>query len=552
MENLYVKHTNTAAIPPFNADDLDKFKGEWNFQTAAHLLRRTTFGASNIQIRQAADSTLDEIIETLFESTALPEEPVNYFFEDDPEVPIGESWINKPYYPRNNDQLDFQAQEISRRRSLRAWILKTIMESGINIREKMTLFWHNHFVTQLSVIMDPNFIYHNNHTLRINATGNFKTLVENMTIDPAMLRYLNGNQNNQNAPNENYARELLELFTIGKGALAGPNDYTTFTEDDVISAAKVLTGWRDIGFRNSDGIPAGSRYVNPLHDKSTKVFSHRFNNQSISNQGPDEYIALINMIFEQEEVSRFIARKLYRWFVYYDISAEVESNIIEPMATMIRDNNYEIEPVLKTLLSSNHFFNICIVGPMIKNPVDFFFNMLIHHKVQLPGNLLLQYRILNRLTNVFETLEMVYFEPPGVAGWKAYYQAPLYYRIWINSVTLANRQNITNLIVSGNVAIGDFALTIDLLEYISELSNPYDPNDLIYEITNGIFPNGITDLQKDFLKEILIPGLPDFEWTVEYSDYLGDPENEDKKQAVLTKLSALFTSMFSMPEYYLS
>ncbi len=544
-------NNTTIPLPP-GGEGLEKYSGEWNFETAAHLYRRSTFGADHQQIKEAADKSLEIVIDELFMELPLPSEPINFAFEDDPEVPIGESWINKPYFGRDNDQQNAQQQFGSRVASLRAWELKTILESGLNIRGKMTLFWHNHFVIQLSVVRDPNFVFKYINTLRVNALGNFKDLAALITVDPAMLRYLNGNQNNRNAPNENYAREFFELFTIGKGALAGPSDYSTFTEDDVVAAAKVFTGWRDVGYRTTDGTPAGSRYVNFLHDNSSKQFSHRFNNTIISNQAEGEYLSLVDLVFEQEEVSKFISRKLYRWFVYYDINDDVEAQIIEPMVALLRESNYDVAPVIKTLLSSAHFYNICSVGPMVKNPLDFFSSMIIQHQLRFPPNNLFQYNLIARLVNIFENLEMVYFEPPNVAGWKPYYQEPQFYRIWINAVTLTNRQNITNLIVSGNVAFGDYILTIDLLEYISKFDNPYDPNELIYEIARYIFPNSITEIQKDFLKEILIPGLPDFEWTVEYGDYVVDPENEDKRRSVLTKLRALFTAFFSMPEYYLS
>lgn len=344
--------------PPAGGDGLEKYDGNFDYAAAAHLIRRTTFGAHHQQIKEAVGKGLDAVIEELFADVSLPEEPINYYFEDDPEVPVGSSWVNKPYYDRGDDTQDFQAQLGSRRRSLFAWQMKTLLERQIHIREKMTLFWHNHFVIQSSIVQDANYVYNYSNNLRTNALGNFKDLVGIMTIDPAMLRYLNGNQNNLNAPNENYARELLELFTIGKGDLAGPNDYTTFTEDDVVAAAKVLTGWRDVGYRTSENVDAGARFVPPLHDRSSKQFSHRFQNQTIDNQNENEYLALIDMIFNQDEVSRFICRKFYRWFVYYDINEEVEANIIEPLAQMLRENNYEVAPVLKVLLSSAHFYNI--------------------------------------------------------------------------------------------------------------------------------------------------------------------------------------------------
>ena len=141
---------------------------------------------------------------------------------------------------------------VNRTNSLKAWNFNTLVESGVNIREKLVLFWHNHFAIQISVARDPNFAYHYSKLLRDSSLGNFKDLVGKITIDSWMLDYLNGHTNRLNSPNENYARELFELFTIGKGDLAGPGDYTTFTETDVVEAAKVLTGWRYFGRFSKD------------------------------------------------------------------------------------------------------------------------------------------------------------------------------------------------------------------------------------------------------------------------------------------------------------
>ena len=522
-------------------DGLQKFKGTWDLTSAAHLLRRTTFGATGKQIKTAAASSLDLTLSSLFQDIPLPPEPINYRFEDDPHVSIGESFVGKPI------ERGPTASMISnyRRRAIIVWQLDNLITSDLNIREQMTLFWHNHFVTEMEAVRDASYIYTYITKIRKNATGNFKTLAEQMTIDPAMLRYLNGNQNSKKAPNENYARELLELFTIGKGRFAGEGDYTTFTEEDVVSAAQVLTGWRDIGYFGRDDRGIGAVYINNRHDKSTKNMSHRFGNAQIEDQGEDEYKALINIIFQQDEVAKFICRKLYRWFVYYDITEEVEANIIDPLASMLRDNKYEILPVLKTLLSSEHFFNICSIGPMIKNPITFLVNLLRQNNVSLPQNdILKKYNVLFRMNRSFENSEMAYFNPPNVAGWKAFYQEPLYNRIWISSVTLRARQAISDAISLGQIRIGGFSVTVDLIDYISSFGDPFDPNTLIKEFVANLFPQPITEKQLIFLKEILIPGLPDFEWTVEYDLYLNNPDNEETRQSIDQKLRNFFSALF--------
>lgn len=554
MENDY--HFSSHTINSLNASSLSsdisglaKFSGEWNFESAAHLFRRTTFGATGSQIKEAAKSSLDEVMDLLFAEIELPSEPINYRFDEDPYVPIGESWVGKPVV--RSDQAPMIASY--RRSSIRVWQLDNLINSDLNIREQMTLFWHSHFVTEMETVRDASFTYHYITKLRENATGNFKLLTELITLDPSMLRYLNGNQNSNSAPNENYARELLELFTIGKGQLAGEGDYTTFTEQDVTEAAKVLTGWRDTGYFGRDDQEVGALFIPGRHDRTTKQLSHRFGNAQISNQGEEEYRTLIDIIFQQEEVSKFICRKLYRWFVYYEITDDIEEQIITPLAAILRESNFEVAPMLRTLLSSQHFFDICSVGPMIKNPIVFLVSLLRQNSVSLPENdLLRRYAVLFRLTRSIDTAEMSYFDPPSVAGWKAYYQEPLFYRIWISSVTLRNRQNITEAVSSGQIRIAGFSVTVDLIDYISTFDDPYDPNTLINEFVANLFPQPISQEQSAFLKEILIPGLPDFEWTVEYELYLNDPNNEETRQSVDQKLRNFFSALLKMPEYYLS
>ena len=156
-------------------------------------------------------------------------------------------------------------------------------------QEKLTLFWHNHYVTQ--GINDPQMVYNYITLLRENGLGNFRELTKQMTIEPAMLIYLNGNQNSAVAPNENYARELLELFTIGKGPAVGPGDYTNYTEDDVVEMARVLTGWIVRGGFTTDTVnnPLKSEFRPARHDDGTKQLSHRFDDIEIDDMGENEY-----------------------------------------------------------------------------------------------------------------------------------------------------------------------------------------------------------------------------------------------------------------------
>ena len=523
---------------------LNPYTGPWGYEQAAHLLRRTTFGPTYAQIKEAVDQGMAMTLYTLFDNTPMPPDPVNFYFQNDPNVAIGETWLNAPY----SQEINLQQYRF---RSIYGWTMDILINEGMSIREQMTLFWHNHFA--VSNVNDPKFMHKHITLLRENATGNFRDLVKAVTIDPAMLRFLNGRQNTANAPNENYARELLELFTIGKGPQTGPGDYTNYTEDDIREIAKVLTGWRDRGYlTNNPDLAVQSVFINNLHDNSTKQLSHRFDNITIENAGPEEYSHLIDIIFERDEVAKYICRKLYRWFVYYEISDEIEANIIEPMAQIMIDNDYEIQAALEALLSSEHFFNFLNVGPMIKNPLVFIMNTLRQFEVAFPTQLFQNYNMKFRLYQATALLQMQYYFPPSVAGWKAYYQEPLYYRTWINSTTLQYRFGYTDVLTTVGYVFGGQRLVIDVLNFITTIDNPYDPNQVVLEFAKILFPQSITDGQVNALKEILIPGLPDFEWTVEYGEYAADPENSDLALSIEVKLRNLLRTMLTMPEFYLS
>ncbi|MEL6944653.1 MAG: DUF1800 domain-containing protein, partial [Bacteroidota bacterium] len=490
---------------------LQPYQGEWTFAQATHLLRRTTFGPNYVQMKEAVQMGMDAVVAELLKDRPLPELPINVN-QGDPLLSFGETWVDKAVPRGDSDAIN------KRRWSLRSWMMETLLEEGISVREKMTVFWMDHFVVELFITRDPTFMYKHITFMRELATGDFREMVKKATLSPSMLRYLNGNDNNKNAPNENYARELLELFTVGKGDLAGEGDYTTFTEKDVEQAAKALTGWKDEGFyKQNDNDRTGARFLPNLHDTSTKQLSPRFNNAQIPNKGEDEYAYLIDVIFESPFVATYICEKLYRYFVFYQISDEVRQNVIEPMAQIFRDNNYNIKPVLEALFKSEHFYDALNMGPMIKNPVDFMMASFKQFEVEIPGkdDLTRRYFMLNKMYAELEDMQMELFDPPDVAGWKAYYQEPLYYRIWINSVTLPERVKFSNSITDRGFTAGSIRAKVDVFYFVETVDDPTDPNSVVGDFAKILFPRPLTQGQLDGLKEILIPGLPDFEWTIE-------------------------------------
>lgn len=534
---------------------LDTFTGNLSAKKARHLLSRTTFGVSQNLVSEAVSLGLQNTISKLFEIKPLPAAPLKYEADgsgngevNDPDVNFGETWIHAPIYPDLPTSQERNSVFRSRNKSMYAWSFLQFQDSGISIREKLTLFWHNHFVSE-NTYAQREYYYMN--ILRANALGNFKELTKQISVDPNMLIYLSGNQNTDAAPNENYARELLELFTIGKGYAIGNGDYTNYTEDDVVEIAKVLTGWKVRGITHEDALT--SYFTNWNHTKKSKTLSHRFNNAVIAENGEHEYKDLIDKIFEQDECSKFITRQLYKWFVNAEITSEIETNIIAPLAKNIRDHNYEIAPALKILLSSDHFFESTYC--MIKSPIDLMLSATKSLLVSAPTtSLKAQYDFALVIYLACTDLNQSLFHLPDVAGWKAYYQAPLYYKTWVNSYLLPKRLDYCRILVTGGDLIIDnkkytVPPLVPVLQITAGITNAQDPNILVTELANQLFNYEITEEQVISLKDILIPGLPDFEWTVEYSDYLSNPSNIAMALSVDKKLRSLIAVMVQMSEF---
>jgi uncharacterized protein (DUF1800 family) len=534
---------------------LDEYLGAWTATQARHLLRRTTFGPSIQMVENAVKLGLNATITALFAPLAMPSPPLKSIPDgtgnnqlDDPGATYGKTWVNAAPFPNINPPMLRNRVLRARSKSLYSWTVLQMHYSELSITEKMALFWHNHFVVGDATIAHREYVYYS--LLRSFALGNFKELTKQITVDPSMLVYLSGGENTNVAPNENYSRELLELFTVGKGKLVGPGDYTNYTEQDVVEIAKVLTGWRVAQLTTASQL---ATFTSTRHTTGQKKLSPRFNNAVIAENGANEYKDMIEVIFKQDECARFITRKLYRWFVNYDISSDVETNIIKPLAVILKNNNYEIAPALKVLLKSQHFFET--TACMIKSPMDLMMSATRGLGIKPPqGNVEQEY---DHAYNIYITstdLEQSLFYHPNVAGWKAYYQEPQFYKLWINNLLLPKRHQFCKLMVEGGTfSYNDvnYKVTnlVPMLEIVSKITDAADPNALINKLAEILFNYKITANQVKSLKDILIPGLPDFEWTVEYSDYLINPTDATLKKSVENKLKNLFSVMVRMSEF---
>ena len=507
-----------------------------DFDKARHLLQRCLFGPKKSEIDALVGQSISTALSTLMALPANTTQPVSNDARDLAVNP-GQTWFSVPYNGTYNPY---------RINSLRAWWIGNMVTQPPTIFEKMVLFWHNYFVTEISVVNNAHYSYQYIQILRNYALGNVKKMVYDMTVSPAMLTYLNGNANVVGAPNENFGRELFELFTIGKGPLIAAGNYTNYTESDIREAAKVLTGW------TINTTTLAGTYITARHDKTTKTFSASFSNQTIANKEADEYKMLIDMIFSKKETARYLVRKMYRWLMYYIIDKDIEDQIIEPLATTLFDNNYEIKPVLVQLLGSDHFFSLDFRGAFIKNPLEFSVGIFRKCEIPMSLDLMANYGIWTYIFNSVVNMEMTLGDPPDVAGWPQYYKEPVFNELWVNSSTVPNRTSFSNVMSSSGVTQNGFKYAIDPFLLTPKINNPGDPVTLISALSQILLPVTISSAKQSALKEILIPGLPDTSWTFEWNKYIGNPADATQKNLIRTKLLAVIAAILRMPEYYLS
>ncbi len=531
------RRPSSASAPP--SVSLEPYSGPWTSKQARHLLSRTLFGHSYVLQNECVSIGLDAMVDRLLIERTNVDQPIYDRYDQDPNIPVGETWVNSP---------DASGSNGARRRSHRVWLYKHMYDATDSIHEKMLLFWHEHIPLGASTVGIFEYLY--SSVLRRNALGNFRTLLEEVTITPAMLLYLNGRENTRRAPNENYARELMELFTVGRGEAVGAGDYTHYTEEDVFALARALTGWR-FSFRETDTIPYGeSFFQRSVHDLDDKQLSHRFDDQVIQNADEEEYKLVIDILLKKEATALNICRKLHIWFLGSTIDDTVEEEIIKPLAQIMIDNDYEMKPVLRALLSSDYFFNGGHEGCIVSSPIDYMFKLIKGYDLDVPSDQIEKYNLLGRLMVFVESLDQTLMDVPEVAGWKAYYQEPLFYKTWINSFSLQRRQQLADGVVflRSDRGFSSFGF-IDMMEQMGDKA--YELDTFIREIASFIFPFDITDEQVEALTNIVLQGAPATEWRENYDNYLADPTNRDLRLGLELSLLQLFIAIAKMPEFHL-
>ena len=530
---------------------IQPYTGTFGKAEVLHLLRRTMFGATKADVTYFMTKTLAQsVAELLTVPTTAPAPPLKNYSsmqtiggvttDTEPSLAAGQTWVNTPTIGTLSGQ---------RRNSLRAWWMSQMINQNRNILEKMTLFWHHLVPVQFESIGDPVNAYNYTAVLRANALGNYKTLIRNVTTEAGMLVYLNGYKNTKNAPDENYGRELQELFTVGKDLAVH------YTEDDVKTAARVLTGWRYANSTNAVTFDVTK------HDTTNKTFSAFYNNtvitgQSDPNAGATELDAMLTMIFAQPEVAKYICRRLYRFFVYYDIDATIEAQVITPLADVFRQSGYNISTVMSTLLQSQHFFDVMQEGCIIKSPADFVVNYLRQLTLQFPTNtdLVTQYYMWYQMWGYCFAMQQAIGDPPNVAGWAAYYQVPSYHETWINADTLRNRKGGSDGLLAAGITKSGFKLIVDPFLWAAQMDDPSDVNALIAETCELMHTLPVSATVKQSLKSGLLAGqTSDYYWTNAYNDATNpsSPNYASYRPIVKNLLLQFLSQIMNLAEYQL-
>lgn len=582
---------------------LTELTGPLGRKRAAHLLRRATFGATNDQITQFESMTAAQAVATLFhQALPLPGPPLD--------LQTGLEWMTTGRTDANSEEGTLETYFLS-------WHIGQMMSVGISpadslaysAREKIVWFLHTHFTTIKSKVASTRALYFQNLLFRHFALDgmdaapelNFKELTVKISVDNAMLRLLDGELNVAGNPNENYARELLELYSIGRG-LEGTfpdgleqGDYFVYTEQDVQAAARVLSGWQfDEDFANLDvdtGLPRGTVRGSTLnagsHDNNPKQFSSRFNNAVITPDplllnggnateasGLDEIAQLIDLIYSKPETARHICWKVYRFFAYaphdrYEPGsavAAIDDAVITSLAETFINSGYKLLPVIEDLLTSEYFYDHYTVdlpfdnfGGLIKSPLDLVTGTLRAFDFAIPDmttDLARYYDITGEMLATVNALGMPFYEPYDVAGYDAYHQWPIYHRSWITPNTLTRRYEFISQVFNTS---DPGMLAIDPLVYVTNNFNAIggNANELIIAVAQALLPvaNNLTfdDANDDnstlslnrlnYFKARFMQGFDDAYWTNRWNRNAPD---------LNVQLAFLFNAMLQSPEYQLA
>jgi uncharacterized protein (DUF1800 family) len=411
---------------------LDQIRAhEFGEPEARHLLMRAGFGGTPTQIKTIAQWGPERAVDYLLDAGEIPyDAPTADRFDANIMRPLTDQerqTYRAAQQRRDEDTLArFRLQRQQRQRQdrqqitdVQRWWLERMIETPRPLEEKMTLFWHGHFATSYRTIENSYHMYLQNQFLRANALGSFADLLSGIIRDPAMLAYLDNNDSRVGQPNENLARELMELFSLGVG---------NYGENDIKEGARALTGYSF----NDDTF----RFNHNNHDKGSKTILGRSGN--LDGDG------FVETILAQPACAHFVAAKIYDFFALHtsaiaDADTLAVRRVVQALETKLRVSKYELKPVLRKLFLSRHFYHPTIVRNRIKSPTELV--------VGAVRSLNTPVRDMGVLLQAMDLMGQNLLYPPSVKGWDGG-------RSWINTSTIFVRQNALTFLLTGRLPIG--------------------------------------------------------------------------------------------------
>ena len=402
---------------------------QWDHAKAAHLLNRAGFGGTPANVDSLVQSGMAASIRYLVDGPASPApapppdwaHPQNLLQERaeivqkiQATMPVGANATTQEQVKKNAVKAN-RREQVTDVADLIGWWMERMRESNDPLEEKMTLFWHGHFATSFVKVKNAYYMWRQNQTFREQARGNFNTLVKAMTRDPAMILWLDLRESKGEHPNENFAREVMELFTLGEGH---------YTEKDVTEGARAFTGYR-IDPRDESFL-----FQPAQHDNTPKTMLGR----SDILDGDQA----VDVITAQPACARFMARKLWTFFAYENPS----DALVEALAATMRAHRYEMRPVLRQMFTSQEFYSAQAIREQIKSPVQWLVQTVRELEVTLPPR--------GPMIAALKQMGQVPFNPPNVKGWDGG-------KAWISTSTLLTRYNLAGALLGTAPTQAQFA-----------------------------------------------------------------------------------------------
>ena len=571
--------------------DIDKtlapYTGEFGDAQKKHLLKRTMVGYASRHLKDLEGLTMDEAVDKIMTFHEMGE-PVNTYYVDLPpeaykekygneDVYPGEPFISRPYVERVSPTID-EASGNERWDAIYSWIYESIYSQPTSISWKLFIFLHN-----LTPVIDFGSHKKVYSYLRLVYEGSFRSYrqyIYDLTLEPLMLEYLNLALSRKETPDENYAREVQELFTVGK------RPFSRYTEGDVQSAARVLVGWRydyDKSAR-SEGWEPHVMFNDWNHDTGDKVFSEFYGNRIIRGRegqaGKEELDEFLDMIFETEEVAIYLSRRLFQFFVYPVLSDHIEENIIKPLAEVMRSNGYNLAETLKVLLKSEYFYSSELYNAIIKPPLDFTlalykeFDILqgslwaYDQELQEQFNSIFQedrgyfnekfYNSDYIKNNFFKSLSwrlnsqgMRIMEPPSVSGWPAFYQEPVYDLFWLNSVTIKEKKGVSEGISKYGLWVNDnVSLRPKLDSFLESFENPSSLDSFLDEVSDRFLGGPIPERAHERIKKsVLGEDLNENYWTQAVNNFLSN-KSKDHYYTLFNRIEKFLSLVLELNEIH--